>query len=527
MKKYLMTIFFTCLFTIIGHFTAKAESTGICIIKQLDKIYEVETPFYWYKVTENNEVSDSLVQNTTYTHTTTYIDDSTKCKSIHGSLPSYTKTTNVLSSLIVTYHYSEKQITDSETIFYSSTHIFEMPTIITTKDLTIRSDYISLDEMPPIIATNDLNSVIAVSVDTILNVDFLLNKISAYDEVDGLVAVNIHEDNYSKNKKTLGEYPITFYATDSSKNTSYLTITIKVVDTTAPSISGQSYLKSYMSNPLKLEEIKSTLTISDNYYSLNYSNLKVIEDNYSNSLEKEGTFTISFNVTDPSNNTSKTHTIKIENYDDIVPIISGDNAYEVSNKILLNLENIKKNLTINDNIDNNPIIELTSDNYTPNYHKIGIYQITYTATDKNGNQSSPYTINITIKDVTKPTFYISQKFIGVDGSANITLDQLIDIIEETNNISENNLLNYTVITDEYSPNKNIPGTYLVQLTYEYENQENINIETYVIVENYSNITDKNIINTKKSIWKKIKNFFIKIWNIIKIIFSFEWLKKIS
>lgn len=525
MSKYLTTIFFACLFVMIGHFKVNAESTGICIISQLDKTYEVETPFYWYKVSENNEVSDSLTQNITYTHTTTYIDTSTKCNAINGSLPSYTKTTNALSSLTVTYHYSEKQITNSETLFNASASIFEMPSIINTKDLTIRSDYISLDEMPPIIATNDLNSVIAVSVDTILNVDFLLNKISAHDEVDGLVAVKIHEDNYSNNKKILGEYPLTFSATDKSENTAYLTITIKVIDTTSPIIYGQNYLKSYISNPLKLDDIKNTLTIKDNYYSLNSSNLKIIEDTYSNSLQKEGIFTLSFNITDPSNNTSKIHTIKIENYDDIAPTISGDNHYEVSNKILLNLENIKSNLIINDNIDINPTIELTSDNYTPNYHKIGLYQIVYTAIDKNGNKSSPHTINITIKDITKPTFYISKKFIGIDGSANITIEQLIDIIQESNNISEKDLINYTIITDEYSSNKDVPGTYLIELNYDYENKESINIQTYVVVENYSAITNKINVTKEKSIWEIIKDFIVKLWNIIKNIFNLKLLKK--
>ena len=38
-----------------------------------------------------------------------------------------------------------------------------------------------------------------------------------------------------------------------------------------------------------------------------------------------------------------------------------------------------------------------------------------------------YIININVKDTTKPTIYVSQKFIGVDGNANINIEDIIEI----------------------------------------------------------------------------------------------------
>ena len=75
-----------------------------------------------------------------------------------------------------------------------------------------------------------------------------------------------------------------------------------------------------------------------------------------------------------------------------------------------------------------------------------------------------------------------------------------EIIKETNNISEKNLINYTILTDEYSLNKDKPGTYLIELNYEYENEETVNVKTYIIVENYSNESTLKI-TTKKNFWK--------------------------
>ena len=51
-------------------------------------------------------------------------------------------------------------------------------------------------------------------------------------------------------------------------------------------------------------------------------------------------------------------------------------------------------LIIEDNCDSSPIIELQQDNYTNQYYKVGIYQVSFIAKDKNQNISSPFTINI-------------------------------------------------------------------------------------------------------------------------------------
>lgn len=523
MKKCLFILIY-CLFLIFFTNTTINAEEGTCIIQQLSNTYEVETPFYWYEVTKNNEVNSMMQQTVTYNHKKNYIDTSTKCNKINKSTPQYVSdSNNFLNSTITTFYFSKKSITDSKTIYDGATSLFKHSP--STTDLTIKSYFLSLDELPPILTTEDLNPTIITSLDEVISIIYLQTKITAYDEVDGPVSVKIHEDNYTSNSKNIGEYTVTFSASDNSSNTSYLTITIQVKDTTKPTIKGSSNITSSMSNPLNVNQIKSSLTVTDNYYNIANSSINIVKDNFTGNEQKEGSFTILFNVIDPSNNISDNFVVTIKNLDDIPPIINGESSYEISNKTLLNLDEILNKLTASDNIDNNPTIELLNDTYTDSYFKIGLYQISFIAKDKNNNISLPYIININVKDFTKPTIYISKKFIGIDGNANINIQDIIEIIETTNNINPNNLLSFEIVKDEYTPNRNTPGEYFVELSYEYENGDYINIETCIVVDSYNQTTKEEIKSTpKKTFWSAIKEIFLKIWNYIKYFFSFNWLK---
>lgn len=524
MKKSLLIFIFIFLAFIVGDKKIKAEQ-GTCIIQQLSNTYEVELPFYWYTATKETTVNNLMQQTIEYNHTTTLIDNSSKCNNLTGLTPKKENaSSNTLNSKITNYNFSNNELSNSESIYKESLNKFKYSPA--SQDLKIKASFISLDNLPPLITTDNLNPIIITSLEECISVTYLQLKLTAFDEVDGKVNIKVHQDNYTNNYNVLGDHTIIFSASDKSNNTSYLTITIKVEDRTKPIIEGNQNIKSNMSNPLTVKQIKDTLIAKDNYYSLDSSSISIHKDNYTGNEQKEGTFTVSFKATDPSNNTSNEFIVYVTTYDNIPPSLNGEQNYEISNKILLDINEIANNLIATDNIDKNPTIKLVDDSYTLNYFKIGLYQITFIATDKNENESSPHVININVKDVTKPTIYISQKFIGVDGRASIDIKDIIEIIEQTNNISLNNLIEKRTIKDEYSQNKNIPGEYIIELNYTYESGENINIETKIIVGDF---TQKEIIEETKStprhdFWSAIKNFLSKLWNFIKYIFSFKWLK---
>ncbi len=520
MKKYLFTLILLLFIAFIYKEELIIKASGTCKLTQGNTQHSIDTPFYWYTA-QKRSISYNMQITSTYQHTIKTITSKEDCLNISGTTPNSVLNNGVLDITSTNYYFSKSSYSKSEEIFNLANEAFTNYQVSTP----ITSEFLSLDNLPPVIVTENLNPIIVVPVQHTINANYLLTKMTAYDEVDGEVSVIVFENNYSGNTTILGNYDIIFAAKDEANNYAYLTVTIQVIDNTKPSISGQTTLISNMSNPLTIDQIKKGLIIEDNYYTIPNSKLVVAQNNFTGNEQLEGSFTISFKVTDDSNNTSDIFTVTIENHDDIPPSINGQSSYEISNKVLMDINQLKSQVKATDNIDANPVIQIKNDGYSDNYYKIGIYQVTLFATDKFGNISSNFTININVKDLTEPTFYISQKFIGIDGQANISIEQLMDIIEETNNISTNNLVNKEIITDEYTPNKNIAGKYLVELQYEYENSNSINIQTYIIVDTY--IEDEQI-NTKKdpklSFWDYIKNFFLRIWNFIKQIFSFKWLK---
>ena len=215
MKKNLL--FICCLFSffIFNFIKVDAEEArGTCIIKQEENSYSINTPFYWYEVTKNISINNSMQILQSYTHNQLYINNKKDCEDISNTNPIYNSSNNS----ITTYLFSKSLLVDSESIFNESENYFKIPSSESTNNLTITSQYLSLDNMPPIIATEEINSIIIVQVEQIINANYLKEKITAYDEVDGILEVKIHENLYAKNHNVLGEYPITFSASDYSGN---------------------------------------------------------------------------------------------------------------------------------------------------------------------------------------------------------------------------------------------------------------------------------------------------------------------
>lgn len=517
MKKIIFILFLS-IFMIVFKFTTISASSGTCIFKQQNKTYQVDTPFYWYEVTKESLYSNTLQNTVTYSHTSSLIKTKDQCESLNNISPTYTQPLydNFLNNRTTNYYFNSYLLDHSEELFEKSLKTFQVPDLISTSDFTISSTYISLDELPPIIANDTINSIIIVTVNKKVDVNQIKNKITAYDENDGVVAIKIQEDNYSPNYTKLGTYSLIFSASDSSGNTSTLSIDIKVIDNIEPIIKGENTLNSYMSNPLTIDQIKETLTIIDNYD----TNLKILhlsQDNYSSNKQKEGEFTVSFFATDNSNNKSQEFTITIKTIDDIPPTIQGNISYTVDIKNKLDTSTIISQLTVKDNIDQNPLVEIISNTYTSNYFKVGIYQMSLIAKDKSNNESSAFIINIITKDNEKPLFYISQKFIGLDSSNEIKIEDLITLIAEINNINNSKIKNIIILENTYSKNYNIEGTYFVKLECEHTDNSKTILESNIIVSSYNKSTKKN--TPKKSFWSVIKNFFNKLINFIKKLYK--------
>lgn len=518
-KTFYFTIAF--LFFIFLGGSEISASSGTCIFKQQNKTYQIDTPFYWYTVTKEVSYDSMLHSSESFSHSQKAIKSQQQCLELNNSSPTYIQgiNGNALSNLTTNFYFDKNLLSDSSTLFSNSLVKFSVPDIVYTTGFEITTNYITFDELPPVIATDQISSTIVAQVNEKISLDNLKNKISAYDEVDGLVEVTIYEDNYTKNYNKLGTFSITFSATDHSNNTAMLTINIKIVDTIKPTLSGQHNMTSHMSNPLTTSQIKNSITATDNYDKNLSTSITLHSDNYSSNTTKEGTFEISFIATDSSNNQSEPFIVRITMIDDIAPTITGETSYHTNVKTLLNINTIIDQLIATDNIDESPSIELKYDTYTENYYKVGIYQLSFVSLDKNNNLSSPFIINIIVEDTDKPIFYVSQKFIGLNSASQIPIEELIDLINEVNNIDQKDVVSLTVIEDTYSKNYSIEGTYKIKLKYEYETKEDVILESNIIVSTYKENT-KNKNTPNKTFWSVIENLILKIWNFIKKIFMF-------
>ena len=132
MKKYLILLFSIFLFLLFNTQKTNAQSNGTCIIKQQEKTYTVNTPFYWYEVYQITTLNNDLTATTTYNHTKTLINNKDSCLKINNSTPSYSNdnSDSLNAFKITSFYFSSDLLTNSEHIFNKSTTIFDKPDML-------------------------------------------------------------------------------------------------------------------------------------------------------------------------------------------------------------------------------------------------------------------------------------------------------------------------------------------------------------------------------------------------------------
>jgi hypothetical protein len=292
------------------------------------------------------------------------------------------------------------------------------------------------------------------------SLDTVKNNLSVSDNYDtGLNPVLI-TDNYTANKNQVGNWTVSYQATDTSGNQSNLfNVTINVIDNIAPVISGTNNYTRVYNNLLELTEIKSKLSANDGYDGNITADITLVSNNYTNNYNVKGEYEIVYSVKDSSNN-STNYTITITVIDNIKPTISGNNTYSSGSKTKLSESTIREGISANDDYDGQLDIQLVEDNYSSSYHQIGPHTIIYKATDSSGNTSN-YTVTVTVTDDVPPVIYTNRYFINIDGALNYTLEQIIDHLVNTGQLDYQTLQYYEVETSNYL---SIPGQYEITLT---------------------------------------------------------------
>ena len=354
------------------------------------------------------------------------------------------------------------------------------------------------DDIKPIIEGLDYYTT---SISSPISVQEIMYSLAAIDSnIDISEDIYILEDYYSTYKNTLGEKHIFFEVSDAYGNISKpFKVTINLIDDIPPTIFGLNNFTSYLSHPYSLSYIKQQLTALDNYDNDITHLLEIIEDTYTSNINNKGTYYLTLQVTDSSNNKSEPFKVKIENIDDVNPIVKGKSEleYELKNKPLIE-QIILDNYTVLDNIDQNIKMEIVNDTYS-NSLTTGTYYIELTCTDSSNNKCIPFQAKINIVETIINT---KTAFLYLPTTSLYSLDQINSLINLPNE--------YTLIQDDYTPNYLNEGEYTIKYK--------INDSTFIEISIQSFTPKVKEIIKKETFLNKIKRFFKSIIEFIKNIF---------
>ena len=232
-------------------------------------------------------------------------------------------------------------------------------------------------------------------------------KALATDNYDIYVEVEITDDI---NVNKVGTYTVTFTAIDANGNIGTETREFKVKDTTAPIIIPLEENVYEMEVHGEKPEFKAIATD-------NYDDNITIEITDDIDVHKVGIYTITFKAIDANGNIG-TETREFKVKDTTAPIIKLDknNVYEMNA-----FEEIPEfKATAIDNYDEEVIVEITN---TIDKTNVGTYTVTFTATDKSGNEAKVTKEFKVLK--AKPTYTIPTGIEAryIDTLADITLPE--------------------------------------------------------------------------------------------------------
>lgn len=219
-----------------------------------------------------------------------------------------------------------------------------------------------------------------------------------YEELGATVTDNVDTDieidiSGSVDTDSIGEYTVTYTATDAAGNESSETRTVTVVDVTAPviTLNGASELEYVFGETY--EELGATATDDvDSDVTVTVSGTV--------DTSSIGSYTITYSATDNAGNSSTT-TRTVTVVDITAPVITliGDDplnhAYGVTYSEL--------GATAIDDVDGSVEVSISGE---VDINTLGEYPLTYTATDSSGNESS-ITRTVTVSDLSAPVITLT------------------------------------------------------------------------------------------------------------------------
>ncbi|MCM1225519.1 MAG: hypothetical protein NC548_64845, partial [Lachnospiraceae bacterium] len=303
----------------------------------------------------------------------------------------------------------------------------------------------------------DIPANYIVNVDNMQTQAQILSHVTVTDDTDPNPQLKVRSTTYNPSNRKIGTYQLVVYAVDASGNsTPDYTFNIIVADSTKPTISGQNKTQP---NNVKLTETEllALFSASDNYTDAASIVKTIVNDNYSSSWTRPGSYSVTCRATDTSGNYNDA-TANITIVDKTAPTISGQNKTQANNVKLTQAELLALFSASDDVSTGSALVKtIVSDNYTSNYTTPGSYSVTCRATDASGNYSEA-TNTITVVDKTAPTIS------GTTGDISYT-EKVLDLktlFNFSDDVTAVDDIVFEIIEDNYTANYNVKGTHKVK-----------------------------------------------------------------
>jgi len=309
-----------------------------------------------------------------------------------------------------------------------------------------------VDTTPPVITLNGVDPV-TIEVGTPYNDD----GANASDNYDGDLTGSITVSN-PVDTSTLGTYTVTYDVADSSgNNATQVTRTVNVVDTTVPLITLNGV------DPVTLEVgtpyIDDGANASDNYDGDLTPNIVTVNPVDTNTV---GTYQVTYDVNDSSNNSATQVTRTVNVVDTTAPVI----VLNGNDPVTIEVGSVYSDDGANasDNYDGDLTANISTVNPVDT-NTVGQYTITYDVTDANGNTATQATRTVNVVDTTAPVITLNgndpetveggsvYSDTGANASDNYDGD-LTSSIVTVNPVDTNTLGTYTVTYDVNDSNGN-------------------------------------------------------------------------
>ena len=341
-----------------------------------------------------------------------------------------------------------------------------------------------------------------------ITIDELNEEIKVVDDMDGDMTdkKTIVSDNYSPNFGKVGVWEVQYFVQDTALNPASLTVRVHVLDDISPVITGDDFVRvAHNSNTTK-DDIQALLSASDNNLGDITDAIKIDSDNFTGNESTPGSYEIVFSVSDGEQTTVYPVTIEVYYHDIYSPVISGSLEFEVGNNENISVEELISRLEITDDMSTEFTYNI-DDGYTSNIGRVGTYYVILDVFDDAGN-CSQVILKISIKDKIPPVFMVNVKNVYLKVSENdVTTLDIMTYLKKTNNLHKD--LEYNVVYDEYTENKNTPGEY--RIVFE-NNDKKTEVLVHVMEKLYEAPNEVTFI-------ERIKTLFENLFNSIRSFFS--------